>query len=680
MNDASGIQGLRLRKKLILLFLFFSIVPLTAISIAAYITGKGLITNAVVAHLQSITRTKSRTVKTFMEERISDLQLLADMASNGNLKGDEAILRQMRDIMSRHEVYKRLEIVNSALGVEIAVGPESIAGDCGYRQTCLSEALIGRQYKGDIFLSSQTHEPALAMCVPILGRSKQVDRALIGYVSFNQIGERLRTFELGATGEAYLIDTQGHFLTRTRLGGQLLEETIPQESRNIYLGASGTGEYLDYRGKLVIGASEKMPDTNWILVAEQDSEEAFAEIRSFGLTILLIWGIVLGLVTATTYAISSAVSTGLRERYAQILNLKAYSDSIVSMLPMAVVVLDKDLAIISANRIFHQAFELSEKDIRNMKLEGLLGNQQLMEGLRKTAQTGVAFDEKAVEIDLGHGTKYFNAKASTLYLGEETQVLLVLNNVTEHMHVQEQMQKAERLSSLGVLTAGVAHELNTPLANMLLYTQMALEEAGETNEELVGNLKAVEEEARRGASIVKELLEFSRQSDLETDVADVNEILANLLSLVKSQCALNKIKMEKNLDHSLPRIRTDLGRLQQVFMNIVANAMWAMPGGGTITVRTDYDRERQVVRISITDTGIGIEQENIGKIFDPFFTTKRPGEGTGLGLSVSHGIVKKMGGEILVESRTADQKSPEPSRLKGTTFIVELPIGDETAA
>lgn len=680
MNDASGMQELRLRKKLILLFLFFSIVPLTAISIAAYITGKNLIHDAVVSHLQSITRTKSRTVEAFMDERISDLQLLADMASNGNLKGNEALLKQMRDIIARYSVYKRLEIVNSTLSVEIAVGPEGIAGDCGYRQTCLAEAIIGRQYKGDIFLSSQTEEPALAICVPILQKSKEINKALIGYVSFNQIGERLRTFEVGETGEAYLIDTQGHFLTRTRLGGQLLEETIPEESRNIYLGVSGTGEYIDYRGKLVLGASERIPETNWILVAEQDSEEAFAEIRSFGFTILLIWGIVLTLVIATTYAISNAVSTGLRERYMQILNLKAYSDSIVSMLPMAVVVLDKNLAIISANRIFRQVFELSEDDIRSINLEELLRNQQLLEGLRKTAQTGAAFDEKAVEIDLGDETSYFNAKASALYLGKEAQVLLVLNNVTEHMHVQEQMQKAERLSSLGVLTAGVAHELNTPLANMLLYTQMALEEAGESNGELIGNLKAVEEEARRGASIVKELLEFSRQSDLETDVADVNEILANLLSLVKSQCTLNRIKIEKNLDYSLPRIRTDLGRLQQVFMNIVANSMWAMPDGGTVTVRTDYGRERQVIRISITDTGIGIEQDNIGKIFDPFFTTKRPGEGTGLGLSVSHGIVKKMGGEILVESRTADRKSPEPSRPTGTTFIVELPIGDETAA
>jgi signal transduction histidine kinase len=680
VNDISGMQGLRLRKKLILLFLFFSIVPLTAISIAAYITGKDLIRDAVVSHLHSITRAKSRTVQSFMEERVSDLQLLADMSSNGDVNGSETMLRQMRNVMARYGVYKRLEIVKSNLEVETAVGPESIAGDCGYRQSCLADALIGRQYRGRIFLWSQTNEPALAISVPIREKSRQVDKALIGYVSFTQVEDRLRTFEVGATGEAYLIDTQGHFLTRTRLGGRLLEEMIPEESKSIYLGASGTGMYIDYRGKLVLGASERIPETNWILVAEQDSEEAFAEIRSFGFTILMIWTVVLALVTVTTYAISNAITAGLRERYRQILNLKAYSDNIVAMLPMAVVVLDRGLAVISANRIFVQTFEQSGEDVRGTKLERLIGSQRLLEGLRKTVETGTVFDEKAVELSLHAGPGYFNVKASALYLGEETQVLLVLNNVTEHMHAQEQMQKAERLSSLGILTAGVAHELNTPLANMLLYAQMAMEEAGESNGELVSDLKAVEEEARRGASIVKELLEFSRQSDLELEVADVNEILANLLSLVKSQCALNKIKIEKNLDYSLPRTKTDLGRLQQVFMNIVANAMWAMPEGGTITARTNYDRERQIIRVSIADTGIGIPHENIGKIFDPFFTTKRPGEGTGLGLSVSHGIIKRMGGEILVESRVAVQKSPGPGQPAGTTFIVELPIEDRTVA
>jgi signal transduction histidine kinase len=612
-----------------------------------------------------------------MDERISDLRLLADMASNGELKGDENLQRQMRDIMTRYGVYKRLEIVGSSLDVLIAAGPESIAGNCNYRQTCIEEALIGREYRGDIFLWKQKDEPLLAICVPIREKSSQVEKTVIGYVSFRQVGEHLRKFEVGETGEAYLIDTQGRFLTRTRLGGRLLEDTIPEESKSIYFGASGTGEYTDYRGRLVLGASERIPETNWILVAEQDSEEAFAGNRLFGLTILLIWSVVLVLVSATTYAISNAVSVRLRDRYRQILDLKTYSDNIVATLPMSVAVLDKRLGMLSTNRTFLQTFDLGEEDVHGAALADLLKNRRLLEGLRKTAQTGAVFNEEALQFELGaKEVRYFNVKAATLQMGEQTQVLLILNDVTEHRQTQEQMQKAERLSSLGILTAGVAHELNTPLANILLYSQMAMEEIGEDKKELIDNLKAVEEEAKRGASIVKELLEFSRQSDLEVDVADINEILGNLLSLVKNQCSLKKIDIEKNFDYAIPRTKVDLGRIQQVFMNIVANAMWAMPEGGMLTVRTDYDRERQLVKVDVTDTGIGIPRENIGKIYNPFFTTKRPGEGTGLGLSVSHGIVKRMGGEILVKSKTASEQSEASDEPAGTTFTVELPIGN----
>jgi two-component system NtrC family sensor kinase len=312
-------------------------------------------------------------------------------------------------------------------------------------------------------------------------------------------------------------------------------------------------------------------------------------------------------------------------------------------------VLDQNLRILSANRTFLRAFALSEKDTVGVASETLLTSEQLQKGLRRSAETGAEFDEKAMEIAV-HGcpTRYFNVKASVLHTGQRREILLVLNDVTEQLQMQEQIQKAERLSSLGTLTAGVAHELNTPLANVLLYTQMAREHVADDGSEIAENLMAVEEEAKRGAGIVKELLEFSRQSDLEVDVADINEILANLLSLVRNQCAMSKIRLEKNLDHSIPRIRADLGRLQQVFMNIVANAMWAMPDGGTLSVKTDYDREKQIVRISFGDTGIGVPKEYIAR----------------------------MGGEILVESSPAGKSSGEPTQSGGTTFTVEIPIGD----
>jgi PAS domain S-box-containing protein len=681
VNSPDVTKELRLRKKLIFLFLFFSLVPLTAVGIGAYLVGKSLIYEAVVSHLKNIAHAKSTIVRSFLDERLSDLRFLADLVSEKEVKGDESVLKEMRGVMARYGVYKRLEVIDKSLNVTNAVGPESVAGDCKYRGSFVEEALLGKERRGDVFLWREANEPVIAMSVPVKEAPARVEKAVVGYVSFSQIGALLRGFEVGKTGEAYLIDREGRFLTQTRLGGRLLEDRIPDRSKSVYLSAPGVGEYTDYRGKIVLGASEPMPGTNWILVAEQDSEEAFAEVQSFGVIVFLIWCIVLVLAAVTTSAISTSISGRLRNRYKQIVELKAYSDSIVATLPMAVAVLDKELVVLSANRMFLQAFNVDVKETEGRALGNMLQNERLLEGLRRTAQTGAVFHEETLEFETnGNETRYFNAKASPLQMGDRTLLLLVMNDVTEQKQTQEQIQKADRLSSLGILTAGVAHELNTPLANILLYSQMALEEVAEEKKELADNLRAVVEEAKRGATIVKELLEFSRQSDLEAEIADINEILANLISLVKNQCALSKIEIKKDFDPALPRIRIDLGRIQQVFMNIVSNAMWAMPRGGTLTVRTNYDGERQVIKVDIADTGIGIPKENLDRIFDPFFTTKRPGEGTGLGLSVSLGVVKKMGGEILVKSRIEAEKSEKPDQHTGSTFIVVLPVEEKKTA
>jgi PAS domain S-box-containing protein len=671
-------KELRLRKKLIFLFLFFSLVPLTAVGIGAYLVGKGLIYDAVASHLRNIAHAKSTIVRSFLDERMSDLRFLADLVSEKEVKGDESVLKEMRGVMARYGVYRRLEVVDKSLNVTNAVGPESVAGDCKYRGSFVEEALLGRERRGDVFLWREANEPVIAMSVPVKEAPTRVGKAVVGYVSFSQIGALLRGFEVGKTGEAYLIDREGRFLTQTRLGGRLLEDRVPEKSRKVHLSGSGVGEYIDYRGKIVLGASERLQGTDWILVAEQDSEEAFAGIRSFGATVFLVWCLVLTLAAVTTSAISTTISGRLRDKYKQILDLKAYSDSIVAALPMAVAVLDKELTVLSANRMFLQAFAADVKETEGRALGDMLQNERLLEGLRRTAQTGAVFHEETLEFGTnGNETRYFNAKASPLQMGDQTLLLLVMNDVTEQKQTQEQIQRAERLSSLGILTAGVAHELNTPLANILLYSQMALEDIAVDKKELADNLKAVVEEAKRGAAIVKELLEFSRQSDLEVQIADINEVLANLTSLVRNQCALNKIEIRKDFDPALPRIRIDLGRIQQVFMNIVSNAMWAVPRGGTLTVRTNYDRERQVIKVDIADTGIGIPKENLDRIFDPFFTTKRPGEGTGLGLSVSLGVVKKMGGEILVKSRTESEKSGRPDQHTGSTFTVILPVEEK---
>jgi signal transduction histidine kinase/ActR/RegA family two-component response regulator len=223
--------------------------------------------------------------------------------------------------------------------------------------------------------------------------------------------------------------------------------------------------------------------------------------------------------------------------------------------------------------------------------------------------------------------------------------------------------QSEKLSAIGQLISGVAHELNNPLAAVIGFSQLSL--GTEANPKTISYLKKICSEADRCAKIVNNLLTFSRKSKAEKQPVGINGIIERTLDLMSYQFQVNNVKIIKDLDAELPKTLGDFHQLQQVFLNIVNNAFQAMQEKskeGSLTVRTK--RIKDMILIEFTDTGPGIPKENLIKIFDPFFTTKEIGKGTGLGLSVSYGIIKEHGGSIYALS--------EPG--KGATFVIELPI------
>ncbi|MFH1437549.1 MAG: ATP-binding protein, partial [Pseudomonadota bacterium] len=340
-------------------------------------------------------------------------------------------------------------------------------------------------------------------------------------------------------------------------------------------------------------------------------------------------------------------------------------------MPLSVLVLSRDLKIMQVNRDFHERFGLDESDVKGRALMDIVPDGKLEEKIREVLDRSLSLEAYEIEHDFGKGgRRTLSVRAVPAHLGGSTHVLLIIVDVTEKKALEEQMQHAEKLSSLGTLTAGVAHELNTPLANILLNTQMLIEESREGGKPDVATLGIIESQAKQGSSIVRGLLEFSRQSELTSEVADVNEILDNLLEITDNQLRLSKVRLVKTFDRGIPRMKTDIGKLQQVFINIISNAVWAMPDGGELTVRTAMDGATGNVSVEFSDTGCGIPLENMGKIFDPFFTTRKNGHGTGLGLAVSYGIIREMGGKIDVKSAAAGGSAANRS---GTTFIVSLP-------
>lgn len=233
---------------------------------------------------------------------------------------------------------------------------------------------------------------------------------------------------------------------------------------------------------------------------------------------------------------------------------------------------------------------------------------------------------------------------------------------------KEQLIQSEKMSSMGVLASSIAHEINNPLQGILTYIKLMLKivTADKVDQNKLDNFKEyldlMGNEIGRCGDMVKNLLVFSRQSKLDVRLADLNSIIKNCLLLMGNKIKLQNIKVDLNLHENIPKICCDFKQIQQTLMAIIINATEAMPDGGTIKINTLCVNSN--VEIDISDTGIGISDENLKNIFDPFFTTKEDSKSTGLGLFVSYGIIKEHKGTINVKSEIG----------KGTIFKITLPV------
>lgn len=261
----------------------------------------------------------------------------------------------------------------------------------------------------------------------------------------------------------------------------------------------------------------------------------------------------------------------------------------------------------------------------------------------------------------------------TALVGILTAVLM--NQIDEEREIirrlkesREQLIHAEKLTSLGQLAASIAHEINNPLAGVLTYTRLLEKRlAGDTfrKEEALDHLSKIESEVSRCSRIIRNLLDFSRQTEPRFMPVDMNQVLEQVLAMIGHQAQMQKVEIVREFSPSLPRVMADFDQVQQVFTNLALNAIQAMPRGGRLIFRTST--ASGWVRIDVKDTGSGISKENLLKLFTPFFTTKEKGKGVGLGLAVVRRIIERHEGEIKVQSEAG----------KGTTFIVHLRACDE---
>jgi PAS domain S-box-containing protein len=246
--------------------------------------------------------------------------------------------------------------------------------------------------------------------------------------------------------------------------------------------------------------------------------------------------------------------------------------------------------------------------------------------------------------------------------GEDT-IHFLVKDIEQRRLIEEQIAQADKLASIGQLSAGIAHEINNPMGIILGYTQLLLRNAVPESENYQ-DLKTIEKHVRNCKSIVEGLLNFARTSKPKTDVIRIDEAIEDVLEFIQQHAGLDNIDIKKDYDLSVPEMHLDEKKIKQVLMNLIMNARHAIGDAGTLSLSTGFNHSDHHVYVEIEDNGYGIEKKNLARVFDPFFTTKPTGEGTGLGLSVSYGIIKNHGGDIQVKSEVG----------KGSAFKIVLPV------
>jgi PAS domain S-box-containing protein len=357
----------------------------------------------------------------------------------------------------------------------------------------------------------------------------------------------------------------------------------------------------------------------------------------------------------------------LQEKIGEFERLKEFNENIVESINVGILAIDLDDRVESWNAQMEAMYALSRAEAIGQPLRSVFPaefvdaidsfrNEQGVHHLYKFRLTTRAGELRNANI----------AIAPLLSRGFVTVGRIILvDDITERTSLESQLAQADKLSSIGLLAAGVAHEINTPLAVISSYAQMLAKQL-KGDERLSPVLDKITQQSFRAAEIANGLLNFSRTSTTEFRQTNLNQVIRDTLSLLEHQFKQAQIEVLLSLADDLPSINGNPGKLQQVFLNLLLNAKEAMPDGGSLRVATQVNGH---VEALITDSGAGIAPEHMKRIYDPFFTTKttpKPGDkrGTGLGLSVSYGIIQEHAGKIHVESEVG----------AGTTFHLEFPL------
>ena len=373
---------------------------------------------------------------------------------------------------------------------------------------------------------------------------------------------------------------------------------------------------------------------------------------------------------AATALVNARLYSSLQAKHEEVVALREQSEDTIESLAAGVVVLDLKGCVVRWNRSMEILYGRSRHEVAHSSYAAVFPKslrQALDAGLGEgwlARSEGGGISRLNLRAADGRD-RVVNVKAAPFMSGggQRHGALLIFEDITERVGMENEMQLREKMSSLGVLAAGVAHEVNTPLTGISSFTQM-LQDQTDRNDPRLPLLDKIEKQTERASKIVNGLLNFARHSPTDFQIVNLNRVLGDVLSLLDHQLKSSHIRIRKEFDPALPPLRGDENKLQQVFVNLAVNAFDAMPAGGWLTITTRSEGGQVVAEVA--DTGEGIAPEDIRRIYDPFYSTRKKSGGNGLGLSISYGIVQEHGGAMEVESDVSS----------GTRFVIRFPAAD----
>jgi two-component system, NtrC family, sensor kinase len=385
----------------------------------------------------------------------------------------------------------------------------------------------------------------------------------------------------------------------------------------------------------------------------------------------------MALLSAVAAQAATALENGrlyrqLRVKADELERMRQFSENILESLNDGLAVLDRNGRVVRWNRRLEELYGLRHEQAVGRALDEVFDRRIV--ALIREASAGSAA-EGAAHYRIPMTTRHeparrllVNLAATPLRDAHAAIVggIVIVEDISTRVQLEEQLQISEKMASIGLLAAGVAHEVNTPLTGISSFAQMLLEGA-EPEDPRTKVLEKIERQTFRAAKIVNGLLNLARPAQVDSGPCDINAVINDVLSLLEHQFRTGRIQVRKELDASGPIVQGIEHKLQQVFLNLFLNARDAMPKGGWLTIVTRQEADGAIVEVA--DTGSGIPPEHLSRIYDPFFTTKDIGKGTGLGLSITYGIVQEHDGTIACDSQIG----------QGTRFIIRLPLAHAAA-